>query len=155
NLRKDVSTVMRHRLLILGALGAAALIVTATALAATLTATANVSGTAGVSLTLPSPPSVSSTLDGTDHTVSYAPVLGVVDARGSGAGWNLTIASTAFEDGSSHTFAAGAVSSVAQACTSGSSCTAASPSGITYPVSLSTTPAKVFNAAANTGMGKV
>jgi hypothetical protein len=146
---------MRRNLLILLALTAVALTAATAALAGTLTATANLSGAAGVSMSLPSNPSFSDTLDGTDQTVSYAPVLGVVDARGSGAGWNLTIASTAFDDGSSHTFAAGAVSSVAQACTSGSSCTAASPSGITYPVSLSTTPAKVFNAAANTGMGKV
>ena len=64
---------MRHRILILGALGATALVVTAAALGATLTATANVTGTAGVSFTLPAPPSVSSTLDGTDQTVTYSP----------------------------------------------------------------------------------
>ena len=91
---------MRHRLLILGATCAGCSVVTAAALGATLTATANVSGTAGVSFSLPSaPPSFSSTLDGTDQTVSYAPVLGVVDARGSGAGWNLTVSATSFDDG--------------------------------------------------------
>jgi hypothetical protein len=146
---------MRHRLLLLLAIATTALVATAAAVAGTLTATANVSGTAGVSLSLPSDPSFSDTLDGSDQTVTYGPVLGVVDARGSGAGWNLTIASTVFDDGNGHTFAAGSVSSVAQACHSGSSCTAASPSGVTYPVSLSTTAAKVFNAASGSGLGKV
>ena len=146
---------MRHRLLILGALAATSLLVTAVAFAGTLTATANVSGTAGVSLSLPSSPSVSVTLDGSDQTASIAPVLGVVDARGSGAGWNLTISSTTFDDGSGHSFGAGSVSGVSQGCQSGSSCTAASPSGVSYPIALTGTAAKFFNAASGTGMGKV
>ena len=145
---------MRHRLLILCALGAGALLVTAAAFGATLTATANVTGTAGVSLALPSAPSVSSTLDGTDQTVSYAPVLGVVDARGSGAGWNLTVSATSFSDGSGHTLAPGTLTGVVAACKAGNSCTAATSSGITYPLVLSGSSAKFFNAAANTGLGK-
>jgi hypothetical protein len=112
---------MRHRLLILGALGASALVVTAAAFGATLTATANVSGTAGVSFALPAPPSFSSTLDGTDQTVSYAPLLGVVDARGSGAGWNLTVSATNFDDGSGHTLAPGTLTGVVAACKAGNS----------------------------------
>ena len=126
---------MRHRLLILGALGATALVVTAAALGATLTATANVSGTAGVSFSLPAPPSFSSTLDGTDQTVSYAPVLGVVDARGSGAGWNLTVSATSFDDGAGHTLAPGTLTGVSAACKAGNSCTAATSSGVSYPSS--------------------
>ncbi len=145
---------MRHRLLTLGATCAGALIVTAAALGAALTATANVSGSAGVSLTLPSPPSVSSTLDGTDQTVSYAPVLGVVDARGSGAGWNLTVSATSFSDGSGHTLAPGTLTGVVAACKAGNSCTAATSSGVTYPLVLSGSSAKFFNAAVNTGLGK-
>jgi hypothetical protein len=145
---------MRHRLLILGALGACALAVTAAALGATLTATANVSGTAGVSFALPSAPSISSTLDGTDQTVGYAPLLGVVDARGSGAGWNLTIAATSFSDGSGHTLAPGTLSGVVAACRAGNSCTAATSTGVTYPLVLSGSAAKFYNAAANTGLGK-
>jgi WxL domain surface cell wall-binding len=146
---------MRHRLLLLLAVATTALLAAAAAVAGTLTPTAHVSGTAGVSLGLPADPSFNDTLDGSDQAVTYAPVLGVVDARGSGAGWNLTVASTPFDDGSGHTLAAGSVTSVGQSCDSGSSCTAASPSGVTYPVSLAATAAKVFNAAANTGMGKV
>ena len=146
---------MRQRILIISAIAAVALVTATAALAGTLTATATVSGTAGVSLNLPSNPSVSATLDGTDQTVSYAPVLGVVDARGSGAGWNLQISATTFSDGAGHTLAPGTVSAAAQACHSGSSCTAATNSGITLPLTISGTAAKFFNAAANTGLGKL
>jgi hypothetical protein len=146
---------MRHRLLILTALTAAALTTTAAALAGTMTATATVAGTAGISLNLPAGPSFSSTLDGTDQTVSYSPMLGVVDARGSGAGWNVQISATTFSDGSGHSLAAGQVSSVASACKAGSTCTLPTSSGITYPLTISGTAAKFFSAALNTGLGKV
>jgi hypothetical protein len=146
---------MKQRIIISLAVAAVALVAATAALASTLTATATIGGTAGISLNLPSAPSFSDTLDGTDQTVSYAPVLGVVDARGSGAGWNLTIAASTFSDGSGHTLAAGNVSAVAQACHAGSTCTAATSSGITYPLGLTTTAAKVFNAAIGTGLGKV
>ena len=135
---------------------AALLLASATAaLAGTLTTTATVSGTAGISLNLPANPAISDTLDGTDQSVSYAPLLGIVDARGSGAGWNLQISATTFSDGAGHTLAQGQVGSVAQACTAGSTCTAATSSGIAYPLTISTTAAKVFNAALNTGLGKL
>src|ERR1041385_394036 len=146
---------MRQRIFITIGIVAVALVASAVALAGTLTATATVSGTAGLSLSLPANPSVSDTLDGTDQTVSYGPVLGVVDARGSGAGWNMTISATNFSDGSGHTLAPGSVASVAQACHSGSSCTAASSSGITYPLTIGGSAAKFFNAAVSSGLGKV
>lgn len=145
---------MRHRLIILGALAVTALAVTAVAVAGTLTATATISGAAGISLSLPANPSITDTLTGADQTVTYAPVLGVVDATGLGNGWNLTIAATVFDDGLGHTFAPGSVSAVASACTAGSTCTAPTNS-ITYPLTVSGTAAKVFNAAASTGLGKV
>lgn len=146
---------MRHKLLILTALMAAALTTAAAALAGTLTATATVTGTAGISLNLPAGPSLTDTLDGTDQTVSYAPVLGLVDARGGGAGWNLQISATTFSDGSGHTLAPGQVTSVAAACKAGSTCTAASSSGITYPLTVSGTAAKFYVAAVNSGLGKI
>jgi hypothetical protein len=146
---------MRHKLLILTAVTAAALTTAAAALAGTLTATATVAGTAGISLNLPSGPSFNATLTGDDQTVSYSPVLGVVDARGGGAGWNLQISATSFSDGSGHTLAPGQVSSVASACHSGSTCTAASSSGVTYPLSISGSAAKFFNSALSSGLGKV
>ncbi len=146
---------MKQRILITLSVAAVALVAATTALAGTLTATATIGGTAGVSLNLPSNPSVSDTLDGTDQTVSYSPLLGVVDARGNGAGWNLSISATSFSDGAGHTLNPGTVTTVAQACHSGSSCSAATSSGISYPLTVSGTAAKFFNAALNTGMGKV
>jgi hypothetical protein len=143
------------RITITLALAVLALTATTAALAGTLTTTATVTGTAGLSLNLPSNPSISSTLDGTDQTASYAPVLGLVDARGTGAGWNLQISATTFSDGSGHTLAQGQVASVAQACKSGSTCTTATSSGITYPLSIGTVAAKFFSAALNTGLGKI
>jgi putative surface cell wall-binding protein len=144
---------MRQRFLIIIGIAALALVGSTAALAGTLTATATVTGTAGVSLNLPANPSLSSTLDGSDQTVSYAPLLGVVDARGSGAGWNLTISASDFTSGS-HTLPAGVLTSAAQACHSGSSCTAAG-NAISLPLTLGTTAAKFFNAAASSGLGKL
>jgi hypothetical protein len=146
---------MRYRLLIISALAATALTSAAAAVAGNLTATATVSGTAGISLDLPAGPSLTDTLDGSDQTVSYAPALGVVDARGGGAGWNLQISATTFSDGSGHTLTAGQVSSVTSACHAASTCTAASSSGITYPLTMSGTATKFFNAALSSGLGKV
>jgi hypothetical protein len=146
---------MSKRIVSTLAIAVLALTATTAALAGTLTTTATVTGTGGISLNLPSNPSISNTLDGTDQTATYAPILGLVDARGSGAGWNLQISATAFTDTASHTLAQGQVGSVAQACTAGSTCTLATSSGITYPLTITTTAAKVFNAALNTGLGKI
>ena len=146
---------MRQRIFIITAVAAVALVAATAALAGTLTTTATVTGTAGVSLNLPSNPSVSDTLDGTDQNVTYNPVLGVVDARGTGAGWNLQISATSFSDGAGHTLAPGTLTAAAQACHSGSSCTAATNSGISLPLTISGIAAKFFNAALNTGLGKL
>ena len=146
---------MRQRIIIIIGIAAVALITATAAVAGTLTTTATVSGTAGISLNLPSNPSITDTLDGTDQTVTYAPVLGVVDARGTGAGWNLQISATTFSDGSGHTLAPGTVTAASQACTSGSTCTAAVNSGITLPLTITGVAAKFFNAAALSGLGKL
>jgi hypothetical protein len=146
---------LRQRIFLLVGVAVAVLVVASAAVAGTLTATATVAGTAGISLNLPADPSISDTLDGSDQTVSYSPVLGLVDARGSGAGWNLQISATTFSDGSGHTLAAGTVTGAAQACHSGSSCTAATNSGISLPLTISGTAAKFFNAAAASGLGKL
>jgi hypothetical protein len=145
---------MRQRIFITLGIAAVALVATTAAFAGTLTATASVTGTSGISLALPSNPSLSDTLDGTDQTVSWSALLGVADARGTGAGWNLTMSATSFSDGAGHTLAPGTLTGVTAACQGGNSCTAAS-NAITYPLTLSGTAAKFFNAATNSGMGKV
>jgi hypothetical protein len=146
---------MRHRIVISLALAVLALVAATAALAGTLTTTATVTGTAGISLNVPATAAITNTLDGTDQIATYAPVLSLIDARGTGAGWNLQISATAFSDGASHTLAQGQVGSVAQACKAGSTCTVATSSGITYPLTIGTVAAKVFNAALNTGLGKL
>src|SRR5436190_752126 len=88
----------------------------------TLIGIAAVTGTAGISLNLPSNPSISNTLDGTDQVASWSALLGIVDARGTGSGWNLTVAATAFSDGGGHSLAAGTLTGVTSACRAGNSC---------------------------------
>ncbi len=145
---------MRQRISITLSVAALALSASTAALAATLTPTGTVTGTAGVSLSLPANPTFSSTLDGTDQTATFTPILGVVDARGSGAGWNLTVAATSFSDGAGHTLAPGTITAASAVCKAGNSCTPAT-NAISYPLTISAVAAKVFNAAANTGLGKI
>jgi hypothetical protein len=146
---------MRQRIIITMAIAAVALVVATTASSSTLTTTATVTGFAGISLAQPATASISDTLNGADQSVSYAPLLGVVDARGLGTGWNLTIAATTFTDGSGHSLAPGSVASAVQACTTGSTCTIAANSGITLPLTITAVAAKFFNAAALSGLGKM
>ncbi|HEY3920825.1 MAG TPA: WxL domain-containing protein [Gaiellaceae bacterium] len=149
---------MTKRTLPLLAALAAAFATAATAVASTITATGTVTGAGAVSIAAGSTASFADILDGTDQTVSYQLPLTVVDARGTGGGWNLTITSTAFTTGT-HSLAATASSlaSVTLACTAGSTCTLPT-SSVTLPVAVpaaATAPAavKFFNAAPTTGMG--
>jgi WxL domain surface cell wall-binding len=145
---------MRHRFFILLGSAVVALAAATAALAGTLTPTATISGAAGMSMNLPSNPSLTDTLDGTDQLVSWSALLGIVDARGSGAGWNLTMSATTFSDGAGHTLAPGSVASVGSACQGGNSCSGATNS-VTYPITLGGTATKFFNAGTGSGMGKV
>src|SRR4051794_3566254 len=126
---------MTKRLPILICTAAAALAAATAALAGTITPTATITGTAGVSLNLPSNPSISNTLDGTDQVASWSAALGVVDARGTGTGWNLTVGSTTFSDGQGHTLGAGTLTGVTAACRAGNSCTAPT-NAVSYPITL-------------------
>lgn len=63
------------------------------------------------------------------------PVLGVTDARGSGAGWHLTESATNPTDGT-HVLSQ-KISAVAQACHAGSTCTPPA-SSTTLPVTMGT-----------------
>jgi hypothetical protein len=145
---------MRQRIFITLGIAAVALVASTAALAATLSPTVAITGTSGVSMGLPTDPTINDTLDGTDQTVSWSALLGIVDARGSGAGWNLTMSATNFSDGSGHTLSPGTITGITAACQGGNACTAAT-NAIAYPLTLSGTAQKFFNASANTGMGKV
>jgi WxL domain surface cell wall-binding len=145
----------------LAAAGLAALALSAVALAGTITASANVTGAGSLGLSHGSTASIGAiTLDGTDQSASYSIPLSITDARGNGSGWNGTITSTAFEDGSGHNLGntASSMTGVSSSCVSGGSCTAPTNS-VNYPLTVpagttAPTAVKFFNAAASTGMGR-
>ena len=152
---------MKQRISILVAVMAIALVGVSAAFAGTVTATATVSaGNSGnLALSLPSNPSMSDTLDGTDQTATYTLPLSLNDVRGSGAGWNLTITSTAFTTGS-HSLAntASTITSLTTACVTGGTCTNPT-NAIAYPLTVpaaasAPTAVKLFDAAAGTGLGR-
>jgi hypothetical protein len=85
----------------------------------------------------------------------------VNDATGSGTGWNVTITSTTFSTGGGTpktlSTSASTTTGVTSLCSGGTTCTnptnaigypLAIPAGATAPTAV-----KLFNAAANTGMG--
>jgi WxL domain surface cell wall-binding len=97
------------------------------------------------------------TLNGADQTTSQTQSLDISDARGTGIGWNVTATSTQFISGA-NTLPVGSVtiaSAPAVACDASVTCTTATSSGVSYPYTLPVAaPAtKMFNAAANTGLG--
>ena len=110
------------------------------------------------------PPNVSfsATLNGLDQSVSTTQALDVGDATGSGSGWNITATSTTFTTGggSPHLLSTSATSltgAPTDACDASATCTLATNS-VTYPYTLpaaatAPTATKMFNAAANTGLG--
>lgn len=151
---------LKQRMFTLIGIGLAALILVSAAIAGTITATATVTGAGSLALSNGATASMSDTLDGTDQTVSYTVPLTLTDARGTGAGWNLTLTSTTFNDGATHTLSTSAstIASVAMTCVAGGTCTNAT-NAITYPVTIpaaASAPAavKVFNSAATTGLGR-
>jgi hypothetical protein len=150
---------MRQRIFILLGLGALALVITAIAVAGTVTATATVTGAGSLSLSHGTTASISDTLDGTDQSVNYTLPLTMNDLRGTGTGWNLTMTSTTFTNGTQNlATTASSIASATSACTVGGACTNPT-NAITYPLNVpaaATAPAavKVFNAAATTGMGR-
>jgi WxL domain surface cell wall-binding len=146
-----------RRLACLVAAGGAALLVSASALAANVTATATITG-GTLSLASSAAPTFSVTLNGTDQTPSYTMPMTVNDATGSGTGWNVTITSTAFTTGTkSLANGASTVTGVTSSCAALTTCT--SPTNATgYPLTVPAAASppvavKLFNAAANTGLG--
>jgi hypothetical protein len=142
------------------AAGAVALASTAGAFADSATVTATVTG-GSLSESTASTPSVSATLNGTDQAKTYTMVIDMNDPTGTGNGWNLTITSTTFTTGGGSpktlSTTASSVTGVVSACKQGT-CTAPT-NAITYSFSVpaaatAPTAVKLFNAAANTGMGE-
>jgi WxL domain surface cell wall-binding len=153
---------MRIKLLapITAAVAAGVLALPASSLAVNVTATGTVSGST-LSVSTASSPSFSANLDSGDSTPTYTVALTSQDTRGTGAGWNETITSTQFTTGAPNNYTlatnASTVTGVTQAGASGTN--TAATNSITYPVSVPAgsgppTAVKLFNAAANTGMGK-
>jgi WxL domain surface cell wall-binding len=156
-----MAAALQHRVfLALLATSFAAAALAVPSLASTGTATIS-AGTFGFVST---PPNVSfaATLNGLDQTVNATQALDVGDATGSGTGWNITATSTTFTTGggSPHllsTSATTVTSAPADACDASATCTLATNS-VTYPYTLpaaavAPTATKLYNAAANTGMG--
>ena len=155
----------RHRLACLagGLMGAAtAGLVAFPAAAGATTGTATITGGTLGFVSSPASVSFSDTLNGADQTATATQAFTVGDATGSGTGWNITATSTTFSTTSPvhslSTSASTVGSSPTVACAAGATCTTATTSSLSYPYTLpaaSTAPTatKMFNAAANTGMG--
>jgi hypothetical protein len=136
----------------------------AAAQAANVTVNATVTAGSTLSVAGTGSPSFSLTLNGDDQTTSYTLPVQVVDARGlaSGGGWNPTVTSTQFSDGSGHTFptSASTITNVTSGCHSGSTCTVptnnVSNSNLAVPAgSGPPTAVKFYNAANATGLGRI
>lgn len=145
----------------LALLAALASVAAATA-ATSVTVNATVNAGSTLSVAANGTASFSLTLNGADQTTSYTLPVSVVDARGlaTGGGWNLTVTSTSFSDGSGHSFPATAstITGVSTTCGSGSTCTPPTNSVVNSNLALpagaaAPAPVKFENAANATGLG--
>jgi hypothetical protein len=104
---------------------------------------------------------VSLNLNGKNKVVSYTLPITVVDARGSGNGWNLSITSTRFSTSDSKgklPATASAITGMGVTCNAHSTCKKPTNS-ISYPVGVPAgnpppSPVKFFNAGVRTGLGQ-
>ena len=147
--------------------GAALAAVALLALPATAMAGQDVPGTANITLgglTMTTPVAVGFTgvLTGVDQVVNTAQALDIVDARGSGAGWNVTLTSTQFVTATvpvkSLPTAASSDVSVISGCDVGVTCTLGDNTLVTYPIAIpagatAPTAIKIQTAAVNSGLG--
>jgi hypothetical protein len=112
---------------------------------------------AGAAISIVIPASVTApgiTLNGVDQTATFTIAATEKDTGlFVTPGWNITAASTTLTSGT-HTLPALIVTTVTRGNCTGLFCTNPTNS-VTWPVSLSTTAAKIYNAAANTGTGTV
>ncbi len=94
------------------------------------------------------------TLNGVDQTSTFTiPATEAYTGGGNTAGWNVTAASATLTS-SGKTLPAMIVTGVAAGTCSGGGCSQPT-NAITWPITLSTTAVKIFNAAAGTGKGTV
>jgi len=124
--------------------GASNTVATAQVIPGTLSETADASATA-----------TAVTLNGTDQTTSYSFNINVIDARGTGAGWNVTMQTSQFQNaGNTHQLSATAstLNTVTATCVASTTCSASGGSAQTPGSDLSST-AKIWSAASNEGMG--
>ena len=142
-------------------LGGAAVTATALPAGATTSATASINAGSLAFVSSPTTVSFSDTLNGTNQTATSNQAFDVGDATGSGTGWNITATSTTFAtSGNTHTLSTAATSvpsAPSIACDATVTCTQAT-NAITYPYVLpaaatAPTATKLWNAAANTGLG--
>jgi hypothetical protein len=108
---------------------------------------------ASFSLTASSPvtaPGVTLTGDDQSKTFTMVSTVNNTSTGSTLAGWKVQASATAPTSGS-NTLPALKVTGVTSACAS--SCTVNPTNSVTWPVTLSTTAQKIFNAAANTGLG--
>ena len=145
----------------LAAVATAALVLASvgTSLAGVITTSTGISGGA-LTLTSPGSASLSATLTGADQVATGS--LGkstVKDATGSGAGWNVQISGTQFTTGGATprtlpTTALGITGMTANSVAGRAPTNSVSyGTGIVVPLGSSVTPVKIYNAAADSGMG--
>ena len=93
------------------------------------------------------------TLSGDDQAKTFTVVTQVAyTGSGNTAGWKVQASSTTLTYASTHTLPAMQVTAGTFSCQTGCT-TSPSPTGITYPITLSTSPQTIYNARANTGRG--
>lgn len=123
--------------------------------------TATITGASLSFVSTPATVSFADTLNGLNQTATASQALDIGDATGSGTGWNVTATSTTFcTSGSAHCMSTSATtiqSGPTVACDASSTCTTATNS-VSYPYTLpaagtAPTATKMYNSAANTGMG--
>jgi hypothetical protein len=150
-----------YKKMALAAVASAALVLASvgTSMAGVITTSTGITGGA-LTLTSPGTASLSATLTGVDQVATGNLGLSrVKDATGTGAGWNVQISGTQFSTGGviPRTLPATAldVTNVAATSVAGRAPTNSISygAGITVPLGASVTPVKIYNAAANSGMG--
>jgi hypothetical protein len=140
----------------------------AVALTAAVLASSASAGDVGVRLTMAGGGSLSlayapaagggAVLNGADQTMTYPVRLVVIDSRSDGAGWNVTVAATSFDDSAGKAFdPVASITSATVDCRLDGGCTA--PRNLVgYPVPMppstaAAAPVKIFNADQGSGMG--